>query len=128
MATDTNMKILVVDDFATMRKIIRNLLAKSGFKNIYEADDGTTALAKLQNEKFDFVISDWNMPKMSGLDLLKNLKADEILKNTPFMMVTAEALKENIIAAIQAGANDYIVKPFNAATLEGKIKKIFGSS
>tara|TARA_B100001964_G_C13793215_1_gene405422 strand:- start:116 stop:541 length:426 start_codon:yes stop_codon:yes gene_type:complete len=122
---DLDMKILVVDDFATMRKIVTNLLRQLGFKNIQDADDGTTALAKLKEEKFDFVISDWNMPKMSGLELLKTVKGDADLKDTPFMMVTAEALKENIIAAIQAGANDYIVKPFNAATLEEKIKKIF---
>ena len=122
---DLDMKILVVDDFATMRKIVTNLLRQLGFKNIKDADDGTTALAKLKEEKFDFVISDWNMPKMSGLELLKTVKADADLKDTPFMMVTAEALKENIIAAIQAGANDYIVKPFNASTLEEKIKKIF---
>ena len=123
--TNTNMKILVVDDFATMRKIITNLLRQLGFKNITDADDGTTALEKLKGEKFDFIISDWNMPKMSGLELLKTVKGDADLKDVPFMMVTAEALKENIIAAIQAGANDYIVKPFNATTLEEKINKIF---
>ncbi len=122
---DLNIKILVVDDFATMRKIVGNLLRQLGFGNIHDADDGTIALAKLKNEKFDFVISDWNMPKMSGLELLKSVKVDANLKDIPFMMVTAEALSENIIAAIQAGASDYIVKPFNAATLEAKIKKIF---
>lgn len=126
MAADLNMKILVVDDFATMRKIIKNLLTQLGFKNLSEADDGSSALAKMKDEKFDFIISDWNMPKMSGLELLKSTRSDPDLKDLPFMMVTAEALKENIIAAIQAGASDYIVKPFNAATLEGKIKKIFG--
>lgn len=123
---DPSMKILVVDDFATMRKIIRNLLTQLGYKNVFDADDGTTALEQLKTNKFDFIISDWNMPKMSGLDLLKSVKANDDLKNIPFMMVTAEALKENIIAAIQAGANDYIVKPFNASTLEEKIKTIFG--
>ena len=123
--TNTNMKILVVDDFDTMRKIITNLLRQLGFKNITDADDGTTALAKLKEGKFDFISSDWNMPKMSGLELLKTVKGDADLKDVPFMMVTAEALKENIIAAIQAGANDYIVKPFNATTLEEKINKIF---
>lgn len=123
---DPSMKILVVDDFATMRKIIRNLLTQLGYKNVFDADDGTTALEQLKTDKFDFIISDWNMPKMSGLDLLKSVKANDDLKNIPFMMVTAEALKENIIAAIQAGANDYIVKPFNASTLEEKIKTIFG--
>ena len=122
---DLNMKILVVDDFATMRKIVGNLLRQLGFKNIEEADDGTTALEKLKNEKIDFIVSDWNMPKMSGLELLKSVKGDADLKDIPFMLVTAEALKENIIAAIQAGANEYIVKPFNAITLEEKIKKIF---
>jgi two-component system chemotaxis response regulator CheY len=125
---DLDMKILVVDDFATMRKIVTNLLRQVGFKNIQDADDGATALVKLKAEKFDFIISDWNMPKMSGLELLKAVRGDADMKATPFMMVTAEALKENIVAAIQAGASDYIVKPFNAATLEGKIKKIFGST
>ncbi|MDP6625066.1 MAG: response regulator [Nitrospinota bacterium] len=117
---DLDMKILVVDDFATMRKIVTNLLRQVGFKNIQDADDGATALVKLKAEKFDFIISDWNMPKMSGLELLKAVRGDADMKATPFMMVTAEALKENIVAAIQAGASDYIVKPFNAATLEGK--------
>lgn len=123
---DQNINLLVVDDFATMRKIVRNLLNQLGFKNLHEADDGTTALAKLKKEKFDFALADWNMPEMSGLELLKKAKADKELKDIPFLMVTAEALKENIIAAIQAGASDYIVKPFNAVTLENKIKKIFG--
>ena len=125
---DLDMKILVVDDFATMRKIVTNLLRQVGFKNIQDADDGATALVKLKAEKFDFIISDWNMPKMSGLELLKAVRGDADMKATPFMMVTAEALKENIVAAIQAGASDYIVKPFNTATLEGKIKKIFGAT
>ncbi len=122
---DTNMKILAVDDFATMRKIVTNLLRQLGFHNIEDANDGTTALKKLKKEKFDFVITDWNMPKMSGFELLKTVKGDAEQKHIPVMMVTAEALKENIKTAIQAGANYSIVKPFNAARLEEKIKTIF---
>ena len=122
---DKNMKILVVDDFATMRKIVRNILRQIGLNNVTEADDGATALPILQSQSFDLIISDWNMPKMNGLDLLKAVRADPQFKSTPFLMVTAEALKENIIAATQAGVSNYIVKPFNAATLEEKIKKIF---
>jgi two-component system chemotaxis response regulator CheY len=122
---DTNMKVLIVDDFATMRKIVRNILGQIGIKNVDEADDGSTALPKLKQNKYDIVISDWNMPKMTGLDLLKAIRADENLKSLPFLMVTAEALKDNIVAAAQAGINDYVVKPFTAATLEEKLKKIF---
>ncbi|MBI3815522.1 MAG: chemotaxis response regulator CheY [Nitrospinae bacterium] len=120
------MKVLVVDDFATMRKIVRNILGQLGIKNVDEADDGSTALPKLKQNKYDIVVCDWNMPKMTGLDLLKAIRADENLKTLPFLMVTAEALKDNIVAAAQAGVNDYIVKPFTAATLEEKLKKIFG--
>ncbi|OGW05397.1 MAG: histidine kinase [Nitrospinae bacterium RIFCSPLOWO2_01_FULL_39_10] len=123
---DTNMKVLLVDDFATMRKIVRNILGQLGIKNVDEADDGSTALPKLKQNKYDIVISDWNMPKMTGLDLLKAVRADENLKSLPFLMVTAEALKDNIVAAAQAGISDYVVKPFTAATLEEKLKKIFG--
>lgn len=123
---DHNMSILTVDDFATMRTIIRTILNQLGFRNIEEADDGKTALAKLKKNKYDFVISDWNMPNMSGLDLLRSMKSDKGLKNIPFIMVTAEAIKENIIVAIQAGADDYIVKPFSADTLGKKIKHILG--
>jgi two-component system chemotaxis response regulator CheY len=123
---DGNMKILVVDDFATMRKIIKNLLSQLGFKNVHEADDGATALTMLNNDHFDLIICDWNMPKMSGLELLKTTREMEDYKKTPFVMVTAEANKNNIVAAIQAGANDYIVKPFNANTLQEKIKKMCG--
>ena len=123
--TDLDIKILVVDDFATMRKIVSNLLRQLGFQNIKEADDGATALAKLKEEKFDFVVSDWSMPKMTGLELLKSVRADANLKDIPFMLITAEALKDNIVAAIEAGASNYIVKPFNATTLNEKIKKIF---
>lgn len=122
---DTNMKVLLVDDFATMRKIVRNILGQLGIKNVDEADDGSTALPKLKQNKYDIVISDWNMPKMTGLDLLKAVRADENLKSLPFLMVTAEALKDNIVAAAQAGISDYVVKPFTAATLEEKLKKIF---
>ncbi len=122
---DVNMKVLLVDDFATMRKIVRNILGQLGIKNVDEADDGSTALPKLKQNKYDIVISDWNMPKMTGLDLLKAVRADENLKSLPFLMVTAEALKDNIVAAAQAGISDYVVKPFTAATLEEKLKKIF---
>lgn len=125
MPADTSMKILVVDDFATMRKIIRNQLGQLGYKNLDEADDGATALPKIQSGGVDFVVCDWNMPKMSGLDLLKAMRSDENMKGVPFLMVTAEALKENIIAAIQAGVSDYVVKPFTAMILEEKINKIF---
>ena len=123
---DINMKVLLVDDFATMRKIVRNILGQLGIKNVDEADDGSTALPKLKQNKYDIVISDWNMPKMTGLDLVKAVRADENLKSLPFLMVTAEALKDNIVAAAQAGISDYVVKPFTAATLEEKLKKIFG--
>ncbi len=122
---DANMKILIVDDFATMRKILKKQLKQFGYSNIHEADDGVTALAKLKKERFGLIIADWNMPEMGGLDLLKNARADENHKNTPFLMVTAEAGKNAIIAAIQAGANDYLVKPFNESTLEEKLKRIF---
>ena len=117
MAQST-LKFLVVDDFATMRRIIRNLLKELGFSNVDEAEDGVNALQKLRAERFDFVISDWNMPNMTGIDLLRNIRADEQLKGTPVLMVTAEAKKENIIAAAQAGASGYVVKPFTAATLD----------
>ena len=122
---DHNMRILVVDDFSTMRRIIRNILRQLGYANIEEADDGTSAMAKLKNEKFDFVISDWNMPGMSGLELLQAIREDESLKHIPVLMVTAEAQKENVVKAVQAGVNNYIVKPFTAETLREKIDKIF---
>ena len=121
----SNLKFLVVDDFATMRRIIRNLLKELGFGNVDEAEDGVNALQKLRNERFDFVISDWNMPNMTGIDLLRNIRADDQLKTLPVLMVTAEAKKENIIAAAQAGASGYVVKPFTAVTLDEKLKKIF---
>jgi two-component system chemotaxis response regulator CheY len=122
---DKNMKILVVDDFSTMRRIIKNLLKDLGFANIQEADDGNTALPMLQQGGFDFVVTDWNMPGMQGIDLLRAIRADEGLKHLPVLMVTAEAKKEQIIAAAQAGVNGYVVKPFTAATLKEKLEKIF---
>jgi len=127
MIHDKRIKILIVDDFATMRKVIRNLLKQIGYENIVEAENGQIAMRVLQSQKIDFVISDWNMPTMSGLELLKAVRADEELKKTPFLMVTAEALKENVVEAVKAGVNNYIVKPFTAEILEEKIKKIIES-
>ncbi|GGW73762.1 chemotaxis response regulator CheY [Alteromonas halophila] len=122
---DKNMKILVVDDFSTMRRIIKNLLKDLGFSNIQEADDGNTALPMLQQGDFDFVVTDWNMPGMQGIDLLRAIRSDDKLKQLPVLMVTAEAKKEQIVAAAQAGVNGYVVKPFTAATLKEKLDKIF---
>ncbi len=122
---DKNMRFLVVDDFNTMRRIVRNLLKELGFNNVEEAEDGVDALTKLRAGGFDFVVSDWNMPIMDGLELLKTIRADATLGKLPVLMVTAEAKKENIIAAAQAGASGYVVKPFTAATLEEKLGKIF---
>ena len=122
---DKNMKILVVDDFSTMRRIIKNLLKDLGFTNIQEADDGSTALPMLQQGDFDFVVTDWNMPGMQGIDLLRAISSDDSLKHLPVLMVTAEAKKEQIVAAAQAGVNGYVVKPFTAATLKEKLEKIF---
>jgi two-component system, chemotaxis family, chemotaxis protein CheY len=122
---DGNMKFLVVDDFSTMRRIVRNLLKELGFANVQEAEDGVDALNKLRGGDFDFVVSDWNMPNMTGIDLLKAIRADATLKHLPVLMVTAEAKRENIIEAAQAGASGYVVKPFTAATLDEKLKKIF---
>ncbi len=122
---DPKTKFLVVDDFSTMRRIVRNLLKELGYSNVDEAEDGAMALSKLKNENFDFVISDWNMPNMDGLEMLKNIRADAAIGKLPVLMVTAEAKKENIIAAAQAGANGYVVKPFTAATLDEKLSKIF---
>ena len=124
MIHDKKIKILIVDDFSTMRKVIINLLKQIGYDNFVEAENGQIALRTLQAQKIDFVISDWNMPVMSGLELLKAVRADEDLKKTPFLMVTAEALKENVVEAVKAGVNNYIVKPFTAEILEEKIKKI----
>jgi len=122
---DKNMSILVVDDFPTMRRIVCSLLKELGFTNVEEAEDGQDALNKLRAGGFQFVVSDWNMPNLDGLEMLKQIRADAALKELPVLMVTAEAKKENIIAAAQAGANGYVVKPFTAATLEEKLNKIF---
>ncbi len=122
---DKNMKILVVDDFSTMRRIIKNLLRDLGFNNTAEADDGQTALPILQQGGIDFLVTDWNMPGMQGIDLLKAVRADPKLASMPVLMVTAEQKREQIITAAQAGVNGYIVKPFTAATLKEKIDKIF---
>ncbi len=120
-----NMKILIVDDFSTMRRIIKNLLRDLGFTNTQEADDGNSALPLLKASDFDFLITDWNMPGMTGIDLLKAVRADEKLKTLPVLMVTAEAKREQIIEAAQAGVNGYVVKPFTAQALKEKIEKIF---
>jgi two-component system chemotaxis response regulator CheY len=122
---DANMKFLVVDDFSTMRRIVRNLLKELGFTNVQEAEDGVVALGMLRGGDFDFVVSDWNMPNMTGIELLRAIRADATLKHLPVLMVTAEAKRENIIEAAQAGASGYVVKPFTAGTLDEKLKKIF---
>lgn len=126
MSVDRNMRILVVDDAQTMRRIIVNLLRQLGFTNMTEADDGTTAWEKLTTEHIDLIISDWNMPKMTGIELLKRVRESEAYKTAPFIMVTAEGKRENVIAAVQAGVSNYIVKPFNAATLKEKMTKVIG--
>ncbi len=118
-------RFLVVDDFSTMRRNVRNLQKELGFVNVQEAEDGVEALKKLRADTFDFVVSDWNMPNMTGIELLKEIRADAKLKTLPVLMVTAEAKRENIIEAAQAGASGYVVKPFTAATLDEKLKKIF---
>lgn len=120
-----NLKFLVVDDFSTMRRIVRNLLKELGYTNVDEAEDGVVALQKLRSGNFEFVVTDWNMPNMTGIELLKAIRADDGLKHLPVLMITAEAKKENIIEAAQSGASGYIVKPFTAATLEEKLGKIF---
>ena len=122
---DPKMKFLVVDDFSTMRRIVRNLLKELWFTNVDEAEDGAIALQKLQNGGFEFVVTDWNMPNMDGLTLLQSIRATPALKHLPVLMITAEAKKENIIAAAQSGASGYIVKPFTAGTLSEKLNKIF---
>ena len=122
---DQNMRFLVVDDFSTMRRIVRNLLKELGFSNVDEAEDGQVALHKLKNGQFDFVVTDWNMPGMQGIDLLKAIRADDKLSHLPVLMVTAEAKREQIIEAAQAGVNGYVVKPFTAQVLKEKIDKIF---
>ncbi|ETT00700.1 chemotaxis response regulator CheY [Providencia sp. PROV188] len=120
-----DLSFLVVDDFSTMRRIVRNLLKELGFNKIEEAEDGVDALEKIRAGNIDFVVADWNMPNMDGLELLKTIRGDDALKHIPVLMVTAEAKKENIIAAAQAGASGYVVKPFTAAILEEKLNKVF---
>jgi two-component system chemotaxis response regulator CheY len=122
---DKNLKILVVDDYSTMRRIVKNLLSDLGYTNVTEADDGRSAWPMLQNGDFDFVVTDWNMPGMTGIDLLKAIRGDARLSKLPVLMVTAEAQRDQIIEAAQAGVNGYIIKPFTAATLKEKIDKIF---
>ena len=122
---DPKMKILVVDDFFTMRRIIRGILKELGYTNVFEADDGTTALETLKVEKIDFIISDWNMPKMQGIELLKAVRASSEWKAIPFLMLTAEGQKENVLEAVKNKVNDYVVKPFTPNTLMEKIQKIF---
>jgi two-component system chemotaxis response regulator CheY len=122
---DLKMKILVVDDFSTMRRIVRNVLKQLGFENIEEAEDGAQAYTKLKGGGFGFVVSDWNMPNMDGMDLLKKVRSDPDLKALPILMVTAEAEKDKVIAAIQAGVNNYVVKPFTAEVFKEKMDKVF---
>ena len=126
-AVEKNMPILIVDDYKTMLRIIRNLLKQLGFDNVDEATDGSSALQKLRDKDFGLVISDWNMEPMSGLQLLKEVRADMKLKELPFIMITAESKSENVIAAKEAGVSNYIVKPFNAATLKGKLTTVLGN-
>jgi len=125
MALDTSLKVLVVDDFATMRRIVKGVLKQLGFSDIIEADDGANALKELKKEKVGLIVSDWNMPNMTGLDLLKAVRGDGDLKSIPFLMVTAEGQKENVVQAVQAGVNNYIVKPFTPETFKDKLEKIF---
>lgn len=127
MAVDLSMPVLVVDDYSTMIRIIRNLLKQLGFENIDDASDGSAALNKMRGKKYGLVISDWNMEPMTGFDLLKQVRADDKLKTTPFIMVTAESKTENVVAAKQAGVDNYIVKPFNATTLQQKINSVIGT-
>ncbi|HFQ80950.1 MAG TPA: response regulator [Desulfobacterales bacterium] len=124
MSDPANTKVLVVDDFATMRRIVKNILTQLGYKHIIEADDGTTAMDRLKQEKIDLIISDWNMPKMTGLELLKNVRSTPDTANIPFIMVTAEAQQDNIILAVKAKVSQYIVKPFTADILGEKINKV----
>ena len=126
MAVDKNMSILIVDDYKTMLRILRNLLRQLDFNNIEEATDGSMALQKLRQKKFDFVISDWNMEPMTGIQLLREVRSDDSLKHLPFIMITAESKSENVIAAKQAGVSNYIVKPFNSETLKTKMQSVLG--
>ena len=123
---DLSMTVLVVDDFATMRRILKNIFRQIGIENIIEADDGTTALEALKKNKIDLIVSDWNMPKMTGLELLKTVRASDEHKHIPFLMVTAEAQKQNVLDAVQAGVSNYVVKPFTAEQISDKLDKIFG--
>ncbi len=127
MAVDLNMEVLIVDDYKTMLRIIRNLMKQLGFYNVDEATDGSAALQKLRDKNYGLVISDWNMEPMTGLQLLQEVRADGELKSMPFVMITAESKTENVIAAKQAGVNNYIVKPFNAATLKSKLQAVLGN-
>lgn len=127
MAYNPNMRVLVVDDFSTMRRIIKNILRQLGFTNVVEADDGTTAWDILNKDKIEFIISDWNMPQMTGIELLRKVRASEEFCDLPFLMVTAEAQQENIIEAAQARVSNYIVKPFTADVMKQKIDKIFAA-
>ncbi len=127
MAVDKNMPVLIVDDYKTMLRIIRNLLKQLGFNNVDEATDGSDALSKLRAKRYELVISDWNMEPMTGLQLLREVRADEELKGMPFIMITAESKTENVVAAKEAGVNNYIVKPFNAATLKTKLTSVIGN-
>lgn len=126
MAVDMSLSILIVDDYKTMLRIIRNLLKQLGFHNVDEATDGAEALNKLRGKNYDLVISDWNMEPMTGYELLKEVRSDDMLKSLPFIMVTAESKTDNVIAAKKAGVNNYIVKPFNAATLKSKLTSVLG--
>ena len=125
MPADPNMKILVVDDMSTMRRIVKNILKQLGFNNLEEAENGQEALTKLKADTYGFVVSDWNMPVMMGIDMLRAIRADEKFKKIPVLMVTAEAQKENLMEAVQAGVSNYVVKPFTAETMQEKINKIF---
>jgi two-component system chemotaxis response regulator CheY len=126
MGMDTSMKVLVVDDFATMRRIVKGVLKQLGFSDIIEAENGSSALDELKKEKVGLIVSDWNMPKMTGLDLLKAVRGDDRLKSIPFIMVTAEGQKENVLEAVKAGVSNYIVKPFTPETFNDKLQKVFG--
>ena len=127
MALDCSMPVLIVDDYNTMLRIIRNLLKQIGFEDVDEANDGSAALNKMRDKKYGLVISDWNMEPMTGIELLKEVRSDDNLNRTPFIMVTAESKTENVILAKKAGVNNYIVKPFNAQTLKSKIEAVFGA-
>lgn len=127
MGFDTNMKVLVVDDFATMRRIVKGVLKQLGFTQTIEAEDGSAALAELKKQSVGLIVSDWNMPKMTGLDFLKAVRADDSLKGIPFIMLTAEGQKENVLEAVKAGVSNYIVKPFTLETFSEKLEKVLGS-